>query len=193
MPTPTDSQIRSRIDSFLAEMTALVRQSALEAVREALGNGEAPARRGPGRPRGSRNKATGSRRKKAARRASSAGGKRSPEYLDKVGEGVLSYVRAHPGHGSEAIGRALGLSSKDRALPIRKLIAEKKLRTEGQRRGTRYVAGGGGGGGAPARRSKGARNSKAGRNDARKDGRKSPRKAARASARSTPAEATAAA
>ena len=178
MTTSTDSQIRSRIDSFLAEMTTLVRQSALEAVREALGNGAAPARRRPGRPKG-----TGNGRKKAGRRASGGGGKRSADYLDKVGELVLTYVRANPGQGSEAIGRELGLSSKDMALPIRKLIAEKKLRTEGQRRGTKYFAGGrggggGGGGSGKGRRSKGARRAKAGRKGARKGGRKSSRKKA---------------
>jgi hypothetical protein len=36
---PTDTAIRSRIDSFLTELGALVRKSALEAVREALGGG----------------------------------------------------------------------------------------------------------------------------------------------------------
>ena len=182
MTQPIDSQIRSRIDSFLAEMTALVRQSAVEAVREALGNGAAPARRGPGRPRGSRNQPrSGNGRKKAGRRAAGGGGKRSAESLDQVGEAVLAYVRAHPGSGAEAIGRALGLSSKDMALPIRKLIAERKLRTEGQRRGTKYFAGGrgggGGGGSGNGRRKakagrKGARKSKAGRKGSRKGGRK---------------------
>ena len=175
MANPIDSQIRSRIDSFLAEMTTLVRQSALEAVREALGNGAVPARRGPGRPKGS---GAGNGRKRVGRRAK--GGKRSADYLDKVGELVLAYVRANHGQGSEAIGRELGLSSKDMALPIRKLIAEKKLRTEGQRRGTKYFAGGGRGSGKGRRKEKasrkgvrkGARKAKRGRKGSRAGGRK---------------------
>ena len=184
--TSLDTEIRSRIDSFLEELSALVKQSAVEAVREALGQGggngaATPARRGPGRPRGSGSQGgsgsgAGNGRKKAGRRASGGGGKRSAEFLDKVGEAVLAYVRSNPGSGAEAIGRELGLSAKEMALPIKKLLSEGQLRTEGQRRGTKYFAGGrgggGGGGSGNGRRSKGARKAKAGRKGGRKGSRK---------------------
>src|SRR5688572_2966851 len=56
MPTtPIDTAIRTQIDQFLSSISQLVRQAAVEAVKDALGGTEpsvaAPARRGPGRPR----------------------------------------------------------------------------------------------------------------------------------------------
>ena len=44
------------------------------------------------------------------------------------------------------------MRTKDLALPIRKLVGQKQIRTEGQRRATRYFPGAGGGGGRRARR-----------------------------------------
>jgi len=52
MPNATQ-QIEASIQSFVAEISGLVRVAALEAVRDALG-GPSPARRG--RPAGSGNK-----------------------------------------------------------------------------------------------------------------------------------------
>jgi hypothetical protein len=84
------------------------------------------------------------------------------------------HIRQNPGQGAEQIGKAVGLSTKDMALPIRKLLAARSIRTEGQRRGTKYFAGGrtgsgptGGGG----RKAKGAR-----KGAARKGGRRGSRK-----------------
>ena len=57
MATNIDTEIRNRIDAFLTEVTDLVRQAALGAVREVLGATPAP----------SRSKTTG-RRKKAGTR-----------------------------------------------------------------------------------------------------------------------------
>ena len=73
-----DAEIRSRIDAFLGDISTLVRQSALEAVRSALGeNGTSSPARGPGRPRGSGARsapaaAAPRARKKGGRRAAAA-------------------------------------------------------------------------------------------------------------------------
>ena len=87
-PTTTlDSEIRARIGAFAAELGTLVRQSAVEAVRGALGDGTAaPRRRGPGRPRKT---ATSARRgpgrpPKATKRRPGRPGRQSLEMVAKT-------------------------------------------------------------------------------------------------------------
>ena len=129
MATPTlDQEIQSRIQSFLAELSHLVKKSALEAVQEALETrGTAPQRRGPGRPR---------KAARPARRGKRA--KRSTEEVDAMAARVLTQVRAKQGQRLEEIGRAMKMPTKGLKLPIQKLLALKKLKTKGQKRGTQY-------------------------------------------------------
>ena len=170
MPNAVDTQIRSAIDQFVAEISQLVRQAAVEAVGEALGQGggSAPARRkaatrGPGRP------------KKAGRKPGRPKGsgkrvRRSAEDLEAQGAKILAHVRANPGCRMEDLSAALGTATKDLRRPVQELIASGQLRTEGQKRGTTYHAGGGG-----ARKRKTTK--KGGRKKA--TGRKAKRKAVR--------------
>jgi hypothetical protein len=139
----TDSAIRSRIDSFLTELGALVRKSALEAVQEALGGGGAPRRRGPGRPKGSGRRGPGRPPKAGRRRAGrpARGGKRvrrSAEDLAKIGARVLAQVRSKAGQRLEEIGRALKTDTAVLKKPVADLLKAKKLKTKGAKRGTRY-------------------------------------------------------
>jgi hypothetical protein len=136
----TDPAIRSRIDSFLIELGALVRQSALEAVQEALGGG-APRRRGPGRPRGSGNRGPGRPRKVGRPAGGGKRAKRSSEDVAAMAVRVLAQVRSKQGQRLEEIGRAMKLPTKGLKLPIAKLLAGKKLKTKGQKRGTKYFTG----------------------------------------------------
>jgi hypothetical protein len=138
MPTNTiDSALRARIDTFTTEITALVRVAALEAVHEALGGTltTAPAKRGPGRPAKSGAPSPIVAPKRRGRRA-----KRTPEDVAKMGEAVVAFVAKNPGQSVEQIGKALGQKTKELALPIIRMIEAKKLRTTGERRGTRYFA-----------------------------------------------------
>jgi hypothetical protein len=134
-----NSEIRSKIDAFVEQLTAHVKRAALESVREALGNGTAPMRRGPGRPPSSAPKA-----------AARADGKRTPEQVAADGERIASYVRQHPGQRLEQIAAGLGAHSETLKLPVIKLLASKALRKTGEKRGTQYFAGGGGGGATTA-------------------------------------------
>jgi predicted transcriptional regulator len=68
------------------------------------------------------------------------GGKRSSEDLAKLTQSLLTYVKRKPGQRIEQIGAALELATKELALPAKKLIAEKKLSTKGQKRATVYFA-----------------------------------------------------
>jgi len=146
MPNTLDSEIRSRIDAFVNDLSNLVKITALESVEDALGGQAAPARRGrppgrrgPGRPRGSVSRAPSANGRRGKR------AKRSSGDVDATAAKVLAHVRANPGQNVGEIRAALGASSKELQLPVQKLIAAKSLRTTGQRRGTRYFAGGRGG------------------------------------------------
>jgi len=131
-PMNTDAQLRAQIDAFVSDISTLVRRAALDAVATALGSpAPAPAKRGPGRP------------PKAATSAAPAKprgkrGKRTPEDVAKMGEVVVAYVAKNPGQSVEQIKKALGVEKKDLQLPIIRMIAAKKLKTTGQKRGTKY-------------------------------------------------------
>jgi hypothetical protein len=135
--TPIDSALRARIDAFTTEITALVRVAALEAVHNALGGtlAIAPTKRGPGRPP----KAAAQTSAPAPKRRGKPS-KRTPEDVAKMGEAVVAHVAKNPGQSVEQIGKALGHKTKELALPIIRMIEAKKLRTTGERRGTRYFA-----------------------------------------------------
>jgi hypothetical protein len=66
------------------------------------------------------------------------GYRRRPEDMETMVAAVGSYIDATPGHGAEQIAAALNVSTKELALPIRKLLNAGQIRTEGQKRGTRY-------------------------------------------------------
>lgn len=131
-----DSQIRACINSFVDELSTLVKQAAVESVREALGGPSTPARRGPGRPR----KATDVISRPARRRK-----RRSSEAVDSAAKRILAQIQTNPGQGVGEIGAALRLTSKALRLPILKLLEDKKIKTTGQRRGTKYFTVGAGG------------------------------------------------
>ena len=132
----TDSQIRSAVDEFVTQITELVRQQAVEAVREALGDG-APARAPRRKKAAKRGRKAG---KKAGRRSTGKRVRRSAEDLEALGGSLLAYVRANPGQGIEDISKGLRADSKDLKRPVTLLLEADKLRTEGQKRGTKYFA-----------------------------------------------------
>jgi hypothetical protein len=52
MAKTSNGDIQSLIEQFTSDLTSMVRRSALEQVLASLQGDAAPARRGPGRPRG---------------------------------------------------------------------------------------------------------------------------------------------
>jgi len=71
----------------------------------------------------------------AARRK---GAKRDPQELEALTEKLNVYVKAHGGQRIEQIAQGMGTSTKELALPAKKLLATKKIRTTGTRRATKY-------------------------------------------------------
>jgi hypothetical protein len=77
---------------------------------------------------------------RSARTLAKTSGKRSPEELAEWCTRLLSYVAAHPGQRAEQIGVGMGVDTSEMVLPIRRLLAERKIKAVGRARGTTYVA-----------------------------------------------------
>jgi hypothetical protein len=133
-----DSEIQSRISAFLDELSQLVKRQALEAVHEALGEAAGPVRRGPGRPR--KVSITRGRRPKAMAKRGVRGKRirRSPEDLAKLQTSLLAEVKTKQGQRLGEIGRALKTDTAVLKRHMALLLAAKKLKTTGAKRGTRY-------------------------------------------------------
>lgn len=148
------------IQSFAADITAIVQRAALDAVRAALG-GAAPTR-APAKKAAAPAKKPAAPAKKAAAKAAPAkaapkaapakaapakkaaaakrplGAKRAPAEIQKLTDKVASYISSNPGQGVEAMGKSLGTPTSELTLPIKKLLGSGSIRFEGQRRATRY-------------------------------------------------------
>ena len=120
----TNRRVQSVIDRFVSELTSIARE---EAARVVLG-GSARAGRAPTASNGAT--------------AGSHGATRSPERIEAMQTKLIAFVKSHPGLRIEQINAELGTTTKDVALPIRKLVAAKQLKTSGARRATKYFAGG---------------------------------------------------
>jgi hypothetical protein len=130
------NEMNHAVQGFVTQITELARRAAIDTLESAFGargprisNGNgavvaAPAAAGRiGRPRGGR------------------GAKRTAADLEVLSERFASFVKANPGMRIEQINKELGTTTKDLALPIRKLIAERMISAKGQKRSTTYFAG----------------------------------------------------
>ena len=128
-----NDRIRSRVEAFAEELSALIRDSAMETVRDALG-GAAP-RRGARAGRAAVASAApvrGGRREK--------GQKRDPGEIERLTGRLLDYIKGNAGQRIEQIAAGMGTVTKELNLPVKKLIAQKSLKTKGQKRATQYFA-----------------------------------------------------
>jgi hypothetical protein len=67
-----------------------------------------------------------------------ASGRRSSEDVEQMGASLLAYVKKNPGQRGEQIAEALRTNTKTMRLPMHKLIADKVVKSKGERRGMRY-------------------------------------------------------
>ena len=131
------NEMNHAVQGFVAQITELARRAAIDTLESAF-HGRAsrngatavavsapstPAVARAGRPRGGR------------------GAKRSAADLEALSERFASFVKSSPGLRIEQINKELGTTTKDLALPIRKLIAEGIISAKGQKRSTTYFAG----------------------------------------------------
>jgi hypothetical protein len=122
MLAPNDPRIASLVDAFAIDLSNLVRAAALDAASEALGQRAAFA------PQGA----------KRSRRGPTAGAKRTPEEINATASLLLAHIKAHPAQRIETIAGALGMSTRELTLPMKRLIAAKSVKTKGRKRATEY-------------------------------------------------------
>jgi hypothetical protein len=115
------NQVNARVEAFVAELTELARAAAYQALSAGLDQGQLSGGRGL-------SVAIRGRR----------GGKRTAEEIAQMADAFLAHVTANPGQRMEHIAKELGLETPELTLPVRKLLADGKLRVEGQKRATQY-------------------------------------------------------
>jgi hypothetical protein len=115
------------VEAFASDLAALIRESAFDTVRAALGDAAPSGRRGSKAAAGS-----------APRRSLPKGAKRPPQEISKLTTRLLDYVKGHKGERIEQIAKGMGVSTRELNLPVKKLIAAKTLRTKGHKRATQY-------------------------------------------------------
>jgi hypothetical protein len=131
-----DNKIRGLVEAFAGDLTSLIRESAMDTVREALGGGDASTGRGTGR---GRSVAVGPSAA-AARRPSALpkGAKRPPEEIEKLTAQLGEYIKANKGERIEQIAKGMNVSTRELNLPVKKLLATKVIKSKGQKRATQY-------------------------------------------------------
>lgn len=145
----TNPAIAARVASFVSDLEGLVRSAALEAAQAALRGtsvarkapSSAPARKATTKPAKATVAKPATPSKPSGVVAKTKGSRRSAEDVAASARAIKAHLSANPGQGVEAIAKALGVPSKDLALPIINLLGAKNIRKEGQKRGTRYFVG----------------------------------------------------
>lgn len=66
--------------------------------------------------------------------------RRSAAYVEAMSVARLAHVKPHPGRRGEQVAEAMRSDVETIRLPMKALIAAKKVKTKGQRRGMRYSA-----------------------------------------------------
>jgi hypothetical protein len=119
------------VEEFVAHVTQLARQVAVETLASTFGGPD--GRKSAGR--------AAVVAPAAARPRGTRGAKRTAEDLEALAGKLAAFVKSNPGLRIEQINKELGTTTKDLALPIRKLIGEGIVATKGQKRSTAYFPG----------------------------------------------------
>jgi predicted HTH transcriptional regulator len=135
-------KIQALIDSFVADLGELAKQIALEQLKIAFGS----VKLAPLPPPSSSSYSSYSSSASSASSVSSAAAarrsraRRAHHEIEALRNKLLTVISDNPGCRAEDINSALGTRTPQIAQPLRRLVAERLVRTEGARRGTRYFA-----------------------------------------------------
>src|ERR1700759_451037 len=116
------NEMNRAVQGFVTQITELARRAARPSGTRAVA-AAAPVTMPSARPRDGR------------------GAKRTPEDLEALSTKFLSFVKEHPGLRIEQLNKEMGTTTKDLALPIRKLIADGMISAKGKKRSTTYFPG----------------------------------------------------
>jgi hypothetical protein len=136
MANSLNDRIRARVEQFAEELSVLIRESAMETVRDALGGVATVGRRGAGRSRPPAIPPAG--RALGRSRALPKGAKRAPEEIERLTSKLQDYIKSNPGQRIEQIAEGMGANTRELNLPAKKLISTKQIKTRGQKRATTY-------------------------------------------------------
>jgi hypothetical protein len=116
-------ELQALVDGFVAELSDLAKRIAIEQLKTAFAtdaqDGEPLAVTPP--PRAGRTR-------------------RGHREIEALRDKLLATIAEQPGRRAEEINAALGTSTPQIAQPLRQLVADHLVRTEGTRRGMRYFA-----------------------------------------------------
>jgi len=131
-------EIQALVDNFIADLSDLAKRIAIEQLRAAFGVGaklagtKLPPLPMP-TPAASPARASRGRRGQRGQR-----GRRGSDEINALRGKLLAVITENPGRRAEDISAALGTKTAEIAPPLRRMVAERVVRTEGARRGTRY-------------------------------------------------------
>lgn len=131
-------KIQALIDSFVAELGELAKQIALEQLKTAFGSVKLAPLPPSSSSSFSHSAASASVASSAAARRGR--GRRAQHEIEALRSKLLTVISDNPGCRAEEINSALGTRTPQIAQPLRRLVADRLVRTEGARRGTRYFA-----------------------------------------------------
>lgn len=115
-------QIQALVDNFVADLSELAKRIAIEQIKTAFIAGAkhvGPAPSAPARGRAAR-------------------GRRGPHEIEALRGKLIAAITEQPGRRTEDLNAVLGTTTAQIAQLLRRLVAERVVRTEGARRGTRY-------------------------------------------------------
>jgi len=140
-------QLSTLVDQFVAQVTTVARETAMQTLQAALGAAnDVVARLRPGTVTTSNLRSVTSATQPSASRAPvtrtagarAKGEKRPSNEIESVRTRLLEFIERNPGLRVEQINAKLGTTTRDVALPLRKLIGEGVIRSEGEKRSTQY-------------------------------------------------------
>jgi hypothetical protein len=122
-------EIQALVDNFVADLSDLAKRIAIEQLKVAFGAGAKLA--------GTKLVPT-SLARPASKPARASRARRDQREIEVLRGKLLAAITAQPGQRAEDISAGLGTRTVEIAQPLRRLVADRLVRTEGARRGTRY-------------------------------------------------------
>ena len=136
------NEMNRTVQGFVAQITELARRAAIDTLESAFGaRGGGGGRNGGGGGGASAAVALAAGLGRVGRPRGGRGAKRTAADLEALSQRFAAYVKSNPGLRIEQINKQLSTTTKDLALPIRKLLAEGALKTKGTKRSTTYFPG----------------------------------------------------